>query len=201
MAFNNFTLDNAAERLGITITNDANLFDGVAEIQPTAWLSDLWQMKPNIPFTTDSARMTFLIAPVIAEVCRALDQQILIYTGYNFSFDPHLKLTGATDFVLGIENKPIRISAPIIMIKQAQPDRLDKELGNCMAQAVAAQLSNERNNYKIATVYGAVTCGFHWKFFALSGQNLSVAPKEWNAEKDTAKIIGIISHMIKPYLQ
>ncbi|MFM5979533.1 MAG: hypothetical protein ACKO9I_03150 [Sphaerospermopsis kisseleviana] len=69
-------------------------------------------------------------------------------------------------------------------------------LAQCIAEMIAAQLFNEKNENNIRTIYGAVTIGTIWQFLKLEDKLVSIDLSEYYI-KDVKKILGILISAIK----
>ncbi len=65
-----------------------------------------------------------------------------------------------------------------------------------MAETIAAQIFNQRQENDIQTIYGVVTTGSIWKFFKLEGTAIEIDTSEYFIN-NVAKILGILIKFIE----
>jgi hypothetical protein len=83
------------------------------------------------------------------------------------------------------------IKAPAIAVIEAKKEDLNSGLGQCAATLVAAQIFNQRREQEISELLGVVTSGSAWKFFKLSGSNMTIDLLEYPIA-NPEKILGIL---------
>lgn len=64
----------------------------------------------------------------------------------------------------------LAIEAPAIIVVEAKQADLKTEIGQCVAEMVAAQKFNEAKNQPISTIYGSVRTGYSGNFSSLKGK-------------------------------
>jgi hypothetical protein len=133
------------------------------------------------------------ITPILIELRRQLERKISIFSGVNFTVDPQLGLNGICDFLITQSPELLIITAPVVTIVEGKKEDLNTGLGQCIAEMIAAQIYNEKENQNINTIYGVVTSGTNWKFLKLEGKNVFIDLKEYYLE-NVAKILGILAH-------
>ncbi|WP_253188357.1 hypothetical protein [Leptolyngbya sp. 'hensonii'] len=67
----------------------------------------------------------------------------------------------------------------MIVIVEAKKENLNRGLGPCIAEMVAAQKFNTVNNNPISVIFGSVTRGTAWKFLQLEGQTVTIDLAEY----------------------
>ncbi|MFB2936130.1 hypothetical protein ACE1B6_12830 [Aerosakkonemataceae cyanobacterium BLCC-F154] len=77
------------------------------------------------------------------------------------------------------------------MIVEAKNDNIQSGLGQCIAEMVAAQIFNQRQNEKNESIYGSVTTGTNWKFMRLVDKVVEIEPNEYFLS-NIGKIMGIL---------
>jgi transketolase C-terminal domain/subunit len=110
--------------------------------------------------------------------------------------DKEKGLTGTCDFIISRSPEQLFIKVPVITIVEAKNDNINRGLGQCVAEMVAAKLFNERGENGISTIYGAVTTGSLWKFLKLENQTIYVDMREYYLV-NVGKILGILLSMIQ----
>jgi hypothetical protein len=83
------------------------------------------------------------------------------------------------------------LTAPIIALVEAKKEDLNLGLGQCLAEMVAAQIFNQKNDRAIDTIYGIVTSGTNWRFLKLINQEVYIDLSEYYLQ-DIGKIFGIL---------
>jgi hypothetical protein len=65
------------------------------------------------------------------------------------------------------------------IIVEAKGENINAGLGQCVAEMIAARISNERAGNNIPTIYGTVTTGTNWKFLKLINQVVEIDLSEY----------------------
>lgn len=79
---------------------------------------------------------------------------------------------------------------------EARNDNIESGLAQCMAEMIAAQLFNQRQNQEIKRIYGVITTGSIWKFMQLEATTITIDLNEYFLV-NVDKIIGILIHFIE----
>lgn len=201
MAYSNFTLAKVKEDFGLTVDETQNLFAEIEGVKP----SDILRvtLQEYIPLATaigtEKARSEFLIAPILTEVRRQLNYQISLFSGTDFNVDIEKGLIGYCDFLLSASREQFFISAPVITIVEAKNENIIGGLGQCVAEMVAAQIFNQRQEINIPVIYGIVTSGTNWRFLRLKENNVYIDLMEYYINQ-VDLILAIILNPIKSYL-
>ena len=198
MAYSDFTLKKVKVELGINVIEDQNLFGNVPAITPSDLL--LKTLEYNVPLAiaigTEKARSEFIIANVLLEVRRILNNKISIFSGTNLDVNKEKGLTGYCDFILTNSPERFYVTAPIIAIVEAKNESIIGGLGQCIAEMYASCIFNNEEGYDVITTYGAVTTGNTWKFLKYKENKAYVDLDEYYIET-TGKILGILVAMLK----
>ena len=166
MAYTDFTLEMAEARLGVR-ARPGELFPGLAPLPIPTWLSDLLARGMPLALVSEKARSEFIVGPILL-ACRELsDGALAIFSGQRLDVDPGRGLVGECDFILALADPVPRRRAPLVTIVEAKKNDIEAELGQCVAQMVAAHDYNEREGTGLATVFGCVTTGEAWQFLGL----------------------------------
>ena len=101
MSYSNFSLDLLKERFGLQITTSKELFVDVEGVSISHWLKETLQQNYPVAIAihTEKARSEMIVAPVLLEVRRQLDNQISLFSGVEFNVDAKLDLKGVCDFL------------------------------------------------------------------------------------------------------
>lgn len=136
-----------------------------------------------------------IIAPILVDLRRQLDDKISLFSGVDFTVDATRVLNGICDFIICKSPEILMLTAPVITIVEAKKENINAGLGQCVAAMVAAQIFNQKSESEIDTIYGAVTTGSIWQFLKLEGQTLSVDLREYYLNK-VDKILGILAGFV-----
>lgn len=77
----------------------------------------------------------------------------------SFDVDPASGLNGTCDFIVSRAPEQLLIRAPVLAVVEAKNDNIKGGLPQCIAEMVAAQVFNAREENAIYAVYGVVTTG------------------------------------------
>jgi hypothetical protein len=193
MAYSDFTLTRVKKELGITISEATNLFDQTMAVAPSDLLKSILQRTSRLArlIGTEKAKSEFLIAPVLAEIAARFNYQVSLFSGTEFNVDAERGLQGYCDFILTQSAEQLDITAPIMTIVEAKNDNLKNGIGQCMAEMVAAQIFNAREELEFESIYGAVTTGTSWLFMRLTGNHIAIDNCEYFIN-EVDKILGIL---------
>lgn len=193
MPYSSFTLSTVIKQFSLIVKDKHDLFGNISEIQPSAYLEST--LTYNLPLAseinTEKSRSEMIIAPVLLEVRRCVNDKISLFSGREFSVDPEQGLNGACDFLLGISESQLVISAPVVVIIEAKKDDIIGGLGQCIATMIAAQRFNQQEQSPVETIYGVVTSGTAWRFLSLRDHLVSVDKIEYYINQ-ISKILGIL---------
>jgi hypothetical protein len=199
MAFRDFRYPELLTAFGLTERTLPNLFADVPPVTPSGLLTA--SLSINVPLATgahsESARITWLVGPVLSDLWARYDGRISVNPGVEFEGDPAAGLTGYCDFIVSRGPQRPVIGPPVLLIFEAKRDSIPDGLGQCIAGMIGAQRYNQRNNTPIDPVYGCVTTGSLWKFLRLSGTVLTNDLTEYNLAQ-VAHIMGILTHVVGP---
>jgi hypothetical protein len=87
--------------------------------------------------------------------------------------------------------KQIDVESPVVTIVEAKNESIKAELGQCLAEMVAAQIFNQRSGIIREAIYGAVTSGTNWRFLKLVGSRVWIDDREYFLN-EVDKILGIL---------
>lgn len=201
MAYNVFSLAQVKRTFGLQLHEQTNVFGAIAPLPISELLQTI--LAENIPLAlaihTEKARSELIIMPILVELRRLMNREISLFSGIEFNVDPLQGLNGVCDFVVAGSPEQLILTAPLLMLVEAKNDNIKAGLGQCMAEMIAAQLFNERENIPISTLYGVVTTGSIWKFLTLEGTIMTVDQPEYYLEQiDT--IMGILASIVRPHI-
>ncbi len=193
MPYNRFNLNKVKQDFQLTIVEKDGLFADIPNKNCSDFLKEI--LKYNVPLAianhTEKARSEFIVAPILLEA-RKQQQNFSIFSGAEFNIDEGKGLTGFCDFIISHSEEMLFITAPVIMLVEAKNDNIKSGLGQCIAEMVAAQIFNERENNPIRSILGIVTTGTNWKFLRLTDKTVEIDLNEYYLH-DIEKILGFLS--------
>ena len=194
MAYSDFTLNTVIKQFNLQLSEQLHLFSNTPELESSQYLRDT--LEYNIPLAlasnSEKARSEMIIAPVIIELRKQLNSQISLFSGIEFNVDEEQGLKGICAFLMSRSPELLMIKAPVILIVEAKKENLNAGLGQCIAEMVAAQFFNEKEQNQIKTIFGAVTTGSAWKFIRLQNHTVEIDLVEYFVS-NVNKILGILS--------
>ncbi len=196
MPYSNFTLKRAKRELNIKVIEDKDLFSQIKEIQVSDYL--LTTLKYNMPLAlavgTEKVRSELLIANILLEVRRLLNDQISFFSGIALDVDKDRDLNGFCDFIISKSPEQFYLNAPIITIVEAKNENITGGLGQCIAEMFASNLFNEKEEAPLPKIYGAVTTGNTWRFLEYKDNSACIDIVEYHIT-NVNKIVGILMEM------
>ena len=191
MVYSNFKLDELVKLVDLTIRETSELFTSIPEVESSEHLITTLQETVDlaVAINTEKARSEMIIAPVLLELRRKLKHQISLFSGVDFTVD------GVCDFIISKNPEQLFIRQPIVTIVEAKNENLNSGFGQCIAEAIAAQIFNQQEGNKTPVIYGVVTIGTIWRFLKLVGKTVEIDLSEYYI-KDINKILGILYHAI-----
>jgi hypothetical protein len=196
MAYSDFTLASALEKLSLSLRQEESLFAEVAGVKPSALLAEV--LKDNIPTAlaihTEKARSELIVMPVLMEIRRRAG--VGLFSGIEFNVDDAQGLRGVCDFLLSQTQNSFFIEAPVLSVVEAKNDNIKSGLGQCVAEMVAARLFNERAGKGPRVIYGLVTTGSIWRFLRLDEGAVVLDSVEYYLDQ-LPKILGILLSILQ----
>ncbi len=197
MAYDEFTVHDLTQRLGLHYLEVPELFRDAAPVTPGGVLVEV--LRDNTPvalaFSTEKSRSEFLIAPILMEARRLRHGTVSLFSGAELNVDASLGLNGFCDFVLSGSATQTELDAPLVTIVEAKNENIRAGVPQCAAEMFAAQLFNERRGQTGQTVFGAVTTGDIWRFLRLRGGVVEV-DLSWYYLAAVDRILGVLVHML-----
>jgi len=194
MFYSEFSLTKAKQEFSLTTLEKRDIFADVPELASSKLLTEI--LNYNLPIAlgsnSEKARSELIIAPILVDLRRQLQEQINLFSGVDFTVDETKGLNGTCDFIISKSTEILIVTAPVITIIEAKKENINAGLGQCAAAMVASQIFNQRSESEIQTIYGAVTTGSIWQFLKLEKQTLSIDLSEYYL-KDVDKILGILA--------
>jgi len=197
MSYSDFTLKKVKEQLKIKVVEDRDLFSKTNEIEISDYLSTT--LKYNVPLAlavgTEKFRSELIIANILLEVRRILNDKISLFSGINLEVDKQQDLNGFCDFLVSKSPEQYYLNAPIITIVEAKNENISGGLGQCIAEMFAAYLFNEKEGLILPNIYGVVTTGNTWKFLKYELNTVYIDVPEYHVT-NINKIVGILVSMV-----
>jgi len=194
MPYSDFTLEKAQKSFDLTISEKTDIFSGVTALEASATLQEF--LQENAPLAlqinTEKARSEMIIAPILLDLRKHLHYQISLFSGTDFNVSPELGLNGTCDFLISASIEQLFIKAPVIVLVEAKKENIMAGLGQCVAEMVAAQIFNQKEQQKVLPILGVVTSGNLWKFLHLNNKSLQIDISEYYL-RDVGKILGILA--------
>ena len=198
MSYSDFNLKRTQSELGIRLIENQDLFSDIQEVSISDFL--LTTLAYNVPIAlavgTEKMRSELIIANVLLEVRRILDNKISLFSGVNLEVDKERGLAGYCDFIISRSPEQFYINSPIIAVVEAKNEYLAGGLGQCIAEIYAASIFNEREGTPLSVLYGVVTTGNTWKFLKYENNTAYIDLPEYHIA-NPEKIVGILVQMVK----
>lgn len=199
MPYSDFTIRQAQRDFSLEIIEKAGIF---STIEP-AQISDIFAkiLEENIPLAvsinTEKVRSELIIANVLLELRRLFDRKISFFSGVEFNVDKERGLNGFCDFLISRSPEQLFVKAPVIAVVEAKNENIMSEIGQCIAEMVAAQQFNAQDGDNVSAIYGTVTSGTAWKFIKLTSSTIHLDLKDYSLDDNPSRIIGILAAMIE----
>ncbi|MEO1430736.1 MAG: hypothetical protein AAFV71_17065 [Cyanobacteria bacterium J06633_8] len=198
MAYNNFTLSKAKKDFELTTIESENLFKDVSNIEPSATLVEL--LEEYLPLaraiSTEKAKSELLVIPILVEIRKILSRKVSLFSGSLFNVDISLGLTGYVDFLITLSEEMYAITSPVVTLVEAKNDLITSGIGQCVAEMVAAQIFNQKQDNYVSTIYGVVTTGTSWLFLKLEQKTVYIDNQEYYID-NLGKIMGILVNCLE----
>ncbi|MEW6738217.1 MAG: hypothetical protein AB1489_43490, partial [Acidobacteriota bacterium] len=156
MSYSEFTIELVKKQFNLLLDENKNLFSEVSGIQISDFLQII--LAENIPLAlaiaTEKARSELIIAPVLVELRKITNRQISLFSGVDFSVDISKGLNGTCDFIITKSQEQLTITSPVIMLVEAKNEDMKRGYGQCIAEMLAAQQFNIRENRANQNIYG-----------------------------------------------
>ncbi len=197
MSYSEFSLDKVVKTFNLKTSERINLFTDTIAVECSSFLIQTLQYNVSLALAinTEKARSELIISPILLELRRQLQDRISLFSGTEFNIAPELGLNGTCDFLISQDPELLFIRSPVVALVEAKKENINSGLGQCVAEMVAAQIFNEKEENNIPTIYGVVTSGNIWKFLKLEAQVISIDAVEYYLQ-DLPKILGILVNFV-----
>ena len=196
MAYSDFDVKKVVMDFQLELIEDQDVFSQLPEYEVSDAFTQM--LKTHLPLAlamnTEKARSELVLINVFLELKQAL--RVSFFSGAKFDVDKEHGLTGFCDFLISQTAEQLYIKAPVVAVVEAKNENIPGGFGQCLAEMVALQLYNAKEQTPLPAVYGAVTTGDTWKFLKLQEHTayIDVAYYYLNTPR---KILGILSAMIR----
>ncbi len=202
MSYSEFTnLSKVQSKFNLNLQEKLKLFTEIIPVTPSQYLVDT--LEEYLPLATaintEKSRSEVLIVQILAEIRRQVNYQISLFSGTEFNVDINRGLSGYCDYLISCSSEQYFINVPVITVVEAKNENIKGGLGACIAEMIAAQIFNERENHPIKTIYGVVSSGTTWKFLTLENNTVSIDKIEYYINQ-IEYILGILLTPIKDIL-
>ncbi|MGL6095410.1 MAG: hypothetical protein ACRC7O_06380, partial [Fimbriiglobus sp.] len=176
MSFRDFTFPKVVTDLGLTVSDDTNLFPDPKPrpLRPELLSAIQEGVELAQGLNNEKARSEFLIAPLMLELRRLAGRRFGLFSGVELNVDPARGLNGVCDFLVTRAPRTFLLTAPILAVVEAKNDNVWTGFGQCVATMVAAAEFNRAAAVSEPIVYGTATTGTNWKFLRLVGDRLTI---------------------------
>jgi hypothetical protein len=198
MAYSEFRLDTALERLGLQLARDRNLFAQAPEVVPSPTLrAQLDELSGYaLDLRTEKGRSELLIMPILMDLWRQTNHQVAVLSGPEFTVDPAQGLGGFCDYLVAQGPDPLLLRAPVLAVVEAKREDIPGGYGQCIAEMFAARLFNEREGTPRTVLHGTVTTGDQWRFLRLEGSTVWVDQSLYYLDR-IEKILGCLMEIVR----
>jgi len=195
MAYNQFSLDDVKQRLGIVLHEQIDLFGDIAPVTPSNLLQETLRDAAPVALavSTEKSRSEMIISPILLEVRRRHDGKVSLFSGTEFNVDESRGLVGFCDWLLARSPEQLAIEAPVLAVVEAKNENLRQGVPQCIAEMVAAQAFNVKRG-KQRAVHGAITTGDIWRFMRLQGTRVELDLTMYYLD-NLDKVLGILIAM------
>ena len=197
MSYSRFNLETVEQTFGLNIIENLELFAKIPEVEISDFLKQCLQYNTPLALeiATEKARSEMIITPILIELKQQFESNISLFSGREFNVDSQLGLIGFCNFIISKSPSQLIIKSPVAIILEAKNDNIQSGLGQCIAEMVAAQIFNQRQNNN-HTIYGSVTTGTNWKFMKLFDRVVKGDPNEYFMN-NIGKLMGILRSFIE----
>jgi hypothetical protein len=197
MAYSDFTLEQLKTQFHITVRTQG-LFEKIPAYPPEHWLVEMLDYSISLAqrMGTEKAKSELIIAPILMEACKQVGSDVSFFSGTEFNVDEAQGLKGFCDYLISRSPNPLMIESPVIAIVEAKNDNINGGIPQCIAEMIAAQQFNEREQGRATQVYGAVTNGSMWRFLMLHHLTIYLDTVDYTAT-ELEKLLGILVHILR----
>lgn len=192
------------EKFGKRIVDDEPFCANVNHLQPTEWLNET--LKIALPLVeqiakVEQARSVFVISNIILELYKHHNNGFAIFIERKLTV---CGFNGFLDYILGQGKQTGRDKDEYKVVIEVKKDtdyrNFRKSYGQCMAEMIAMQCFNTKNESRVSNVYGALTNAEVWQFMKLTDNKFYVEPQRYQIKNELQLILGILDAMVRDEL-
>ncbi len=194
MEYSDFSLEMAVGRLDLTLSDRLDLFSCVNALEISSFLQTaLERWAPRAwEVNTEKARSELIISPILMEATYLTSGRLGVFSGVSLDVDRERGLFGRCDFLVARKAGPFLLGSPLLAVVEAKNEDIPGNLGQCVAEMVAARVLNERKGNPTPVVHGAVTTGSEWLFLRLDGDVVTFDSRDRTLD-DVGKILAYLA--------
>ncbi len=185
MSYSDFSLSTIKKQFNLIFIEKMGLFNSIPEQKSSALLQEI--LRENIPLAlasnTGKSRSEIIITPILIELRKQLNHTISIFSEVSFNVEPEQELNGNCNFLISQSPELLMITVPVVTTVEAKKEDLKAGLGQYIAEMIAAQIFNQRENSNVNSLFGVVTSGTNWKFLKLEEQTVFIDLKEYYLDR------------------
>lgn len=197
MAYKDFTLDDLAERFGVT-NRIGTLFPALPPLEVSPALRDALDTAQELRLVSEKAKCEAVVFPMLVDLRKSNGKFFMIHSGESLNADAKRGLKGECDFILAKDTQSLTINAPIMQIVEAKRNDFDIGIPQCAAQLLGAQIFNEKKGTPLDAVYGCVTTLNDWIFMRLEGSEIVVHKRTYFLA-EIGEILAVFQHILDKY--
>lgn len=199
MSYKQFRIDELIEKFSLE-EKQKILFENVSSNPCSEALKNTLERNKLIPLKSEKSRGEMIIAPIMVELLNQYQDKISVFLGERLNVDEAKGLVGELDYLLCNYTSKLRILAPVFALVEAKKGDLEMGYAQCVAQMIGAREFNKEKQANISTIYGCVTSGKVWQFFALENKTLYVDTEEYYL-LEIEKNLGVFKYIIEEFLK
>ena len=162
MAFSDFkTISEVQEKFNIKYSYSD--FFGVEAKDPSEqFLKELEFSQQHFDFlSSEGSRCKVVIFPILREIYKDYTENYGLWVKKSITYDEILN--GTPDYLVATKSELgiTVVGTPLIMMVEAKKNDFEQGWGQCLAEMVAAQKTNDNPDFPL---YGIVTDGITWQF-------------------------------------
>lgn len=188
-SYSQFTSDDI-KSLGINFIR-GTLFSQIEFLPPSDFLLKTLEINQKFPIESEKAKSEYLIVPILTEIQVKNPNKFTCFSGYQFNVDSDLGLKGFCDFILSKKYNAVLIESPLVAVVEVKHNQdLPDAAPQCIAEMVAAQMFNEKNEESMPHIYGAITNGYEWLFLKLENKEVILDSNRYGI-KNLPELLGV----------
>lgn len=200
MSYKDFTLEIAKEKFDLK-SKRSTLFPKlqlVADSELT-FLKQVLERNQQIALKSEKSRSESLVFPILIELIARNKNTFTFFSDETFDVDKKQGLTGRCDYLLCNSPSDFVINAPVFALVEAKQGILEKHIGQCVAEMIAAQIFNQHHQKSYPIIYGAVTSGVEWLFLTLENKTVTIDTVSYFVKVELQKIVSILQTIVDSY--